>query len=70
MFTQEFLNLGRIAAEAAIETLIEKAKNETGKTVSFTEMLDLTRTDESVSKMYEELLLKGMQFMTLNGGAQ
>lgn len=65
MFTQEFIELGRIAVELAIETLIAKAKNETGSEISFNEMLQMTQTDAKVGAMYQELMLKGLQMMTV-----
>lgn len=64
MFTQEFIELGCIAAESAIETLIAKAKNETGVEISFNEMLQITQTDAKVGAMYQELMIKGLQMMT------
>lgn len=64
MFTKEFIELGRIAAESAIETLITKAKNETGAEISFNEMLQMTKTDANVGAMYQELMMKGLQMMT------
>lgn len=50
MFTKEFIELGRIAAESAIETLITKAKNETGAEISFNEMLQMTKQMQMLAR--------------------
>ena len=64
MYTAEFLEMGKIAAESAIETLIKKAKEETGKTVGFDDMLNIIKTDEAINEMYTKLVMTGMKIQT------
>ena len=64
MYTAEFLEMGKIAAESAIETLIKKAKEETGKAVAFDDMLNIIKTDEATNAMYTKLVMTGMKIQT------
>ena len=64
MYTAEFLEMGKIAAESAIETLIKKAKEETGKAVGFDDMLNIIKTDEATNAMYTKLVMTGMKIQT------
>ena len=64
MYTAEFLEMGKIAPESAIETLIKKAKEETGKTVAFDDMLNIIKTDEATNAMYTKLVMTGMKIQT------
>ena len=64
MYTAEFLEMGKIAAESAIETLIRKAKEETGKTVGFDDVLNIIKTDEATNAMYTKLVMTGMKIQT------